>query len=65
MYPSGHGGFADLLAEMSDGPGQATQFDYKGLYDPAIHTRGADVAYPKAHVRPKGPAVAHMRVGNG
>ena len=65
VHLSGHGGFADLLAEVADGLGQATQFDYKGLYDPAIYTPGAAVAYPKANAHPKGPAVAQMRVGNG
>jgi len=62
---AGHGGFPDLLASVTNGVGHVTQFEYRGLHDPGVYTRGSVLAYPKVNVNSGAPVVSTMRVANG
>lgn len=60
----GHGGYPDLLASVTNGVGHVTQFDYKGMNDASVYTKGADVAFPVRNITGSSPLVSQMRVAN-
>ncbi len=60
----GDGGTSSLLAAVTDGVGEQTQFSYDGLDNPAVYTKGADVAYPKRNLTQGQQVVSELRVSN-
>jgi YD repeat-containing protein len=63
VYLTGFGGYAELLARVTDGHGHVTEVDYKSLHESGVYTPGADVAYPKRNQTQGPPVVAEVRRG--
>ena len=64
VHLAGHGGFPDLLSSVTNGFGHVTQFDYKGLHDSTVYTKGSAATYPTVDVNGSGPVVSQMRASN-
>jgi hypothetical protein len=59
-----NGPVPDLLLSVTNGQGHSTEFSYAGLNNPAVYTRGADVAYPKRNIPAGSTVVSQVRTAN-
>ncbi len=61
----GHGGYQDLLSSVLEGAGRELRFEYAGVEDSNVYTRGQGTRYPYRNLTNGIPVVKRRSVSDG